>query len=608
MEVVFAQQDTVLLDAVTISATQFTKYSSGAKVVKLSSEDSLGNLNDMMAQLPSITFKNYGNYGLSSISFRGTSASHTQLNWNGIPVNSPTLGQADFSLSSGYLIDEISVQYGSTSALTGSGAIGGAVSMDYISPNFKKQFAVNIALKSASFGHYFEGVKLAYGNNWLAAKTKVYHRSIVNNFSFPQKGSGEIVIQENAAVKSYGIEQQLHTKLSKTQQLSLIGYYNFNHREVQPSIASIGNGETLRNDDTRIIANYTNNSILGFWDVKLAYILNNELYNGNSRISTTHWSALLGWDKDISNKTAIRAGVNHHYFIPEKNNYVKNTKESRTELYASIKQLVIPGWEMSLNLRQSLYDETLAPFTPSFGQVYKVRFKISEIHFKNRIGRGYRIPTLNDRFWPQGGNPDLLPERSWNVEFGGQWIKKWSKTKLSVEGTYFYQHIDEWIQWTPNSSGIWQPENILQVEINGVEVAVGLKRMLGSHSILMKANYSYTQSLIKQDVTSTYINNQLPYVAKHAAHFKVDWVVKGWNNAVGVNFSGKRYIEKSNDEFQAIKGFTLLNYQVNKVFQVKKIKFGVGVEVKNILDIYYEQLKNHAMPGRNYGINLSINI
>ena len=604
---VFSQQDSVMLDAVTISASKFTKYSSGAKVIHLSSEDSLGNLNDMMAQLPSITFKNYGNYGLSSIALRGTSASHTQLNWNGIPVNSPTLGQADFSLFPAFMMDEIAVQFGSTSALTGSGAIGGAVSMDYSVPKFNKEIHASISLQAASFDHFFTGAKLSYGNNWGFGKTKIYRRSIANNFPYPEKGSGNIIIQKNAAVSSYGVEQQFHFKLADTQLLSLIGFHNFNHREIQPNIASTGNGETLQDDNTRVVVNYKNNSNIGFWDIKLAYVLNDQLYNNTNRIKSEQWSAMMDWDKNIGDKSAVRAGLNHHYFIPKTDNYVAAAKENRTEVYASIKQNVLPTWEVSLNLRQAIYDGVLAPFTPSLGQEFTLLLNNSKLLFKNRVGRGYRIPTLNDRFWVQGGNPNLLPEDSWSIEFGEQWIKRWKENAFSFEGTYYYQNVNDWIQWTPTTS-IWHPENVQKVEINGIETEAKLNIKKQSHSFDFAANYSFITSLIKKDVDEIYVNNQLPYVAKHTANFKTLWKHKKWNNSFRVHFSGKRYIEKSNDEFQAIDGFTLLDYKLSKIFYWKKTNFQVGTEVNNILNIYYEQLKNHAMPGRNYAINLSINI
>lgn len=604
---VFGQQDSVVLDTLTITTTRFSKYNSGAKIRRLSIADADGNLNNAMAHLPSISFKNYGNYGLSSIAFRGTSASHTQLIWNGIPVNSPTLGQADFSLFPTYLMDEIDVQYGSTSALTGSGAIGGAISMNNAVPVFAKQFKMNIAMKRASFGHYFGGVKVVYGNKLLQVKTKIYKRSIENHFSYPQKGSGDIVIQNNAAVQSHGAEQQLHFKLTSSQKLSLIGFYNLNEREIQPSIASVNDEKSIENNDSRIVLSYVNNSNIGFWNVKMAYALNDELYNKTDRVKSKQWSGLLDWDKAIGNKTSLRGGVNHHYFIPVTDNYGVEAKENRTDIYASVKQNIVENWVVSLNLRQSLYDDKVVPFTPSIGQEYDISLGKSKILLKNRLGRGYRIPTLNDRFWVQGGNPGLLPEDSWSAELGGQWIKKWQQNTITLETTYYHQNVNNWIQWIP-VAGIWQPENIQRVLIDGIEAASDLSLKTGENTFNVLLNYSFTQSLITEDATIAYIDNQLPYIPIHTANAKIEWNFGSWSSAIKGNYMGKRYIEKSNDEFQAIPQNVLMDYVLSKSFQSKKIEVKLNVEVNNLMDVYYEQLKNHAMPGRNYAINLTINI
>jgi len=200
-----------------------------------------------------------------------------------------------------------------------------------------------------------------------------------------------------------------------------------------------------------------------------------------------------------------------------------------------------------------------------------------------------------------------LPEDSWSMEYGQQWMKKWKKNSFSLEGTYYYQNVNDWIQWTP-IAGVWRPENVQIVEISGIETEAELNLKKQHHSFEFTANYSFIASLIKKDVDAQNVNNQLPYVAKHTANFKSLWKYKKWNHSFIVHFSGKRYIEKSNDEFQAINGFTLLDYKLGKQFHWNKTRFQVGLEANNILNMYYEQLKNHAMPGRNYAINLSINI
>ena len=64
---------------------------------------------------------------LSSISFRGTGASHTAVLWNGINVNQPTIGQSDFSLFPVLAFNKVKVVYGSSSSKFGADVPSGSM-------------------------------------------------------------------------------------------------------------------------------------------------------------------------------------------------------------------------------------------------------------------------------------------------------------------------------------------------------------------------------------------------------------------------------------------------------------------------------------------------
>jgi iron complex outermembrane receptor protein len=66
---------------------------------------------------------------LTSLTMRGTSAGHNAVFWNGLPINSPSLGQSDFSILPVGGFEELQVHFGGGAALFGTDAIGGAVHM-----------------------------------------------------------------------------------------------------------------------------------------------------------------------------------------------------------------------------------------------------------------------------------------------------------------------------------------------------------------------------------------------------------------------------------------------------------------------------------------------
>lgn len=57
---------------------------------------------DVLTYNSSVFVKSYGRATQSTVAFRGTSASHTQVTWNGMRINNPMLGMTDFSTIPSY--------------------------------------------------------------------------------------------------------------------------------------------------------------------------------------------------------------------------------------------------------------------------------------------------------------------------------------------------------------------------------------------------------------------------------------------------------------------------------------------------------------------------
>ena len=82
---------------------------------------------DVLTFNTSIFIKQYGRATLSTVAFRGTSPSHTQVTWNGMRINSPMLGMTDFSMIPSYFIDDATLLHGTSSVNVTGGGLGGAV-------------------------------------------------------------------------------------------------------------------------------------------------------------------------------------------------------------------------------------------------------------------------------------------------------------------------------------------------------------------------------------------------------------------------------------------------------------------------------------------------
>ena len=128
-----AQNDTIYLQSVEVMSSHvFNKVSKETMERKIDTAIikrlKTVSLSQLLIQHSPVFIKTYGPGSTASASFRGTTASHTLVLWNGMQLNSPTLGEVDFSTIPVFFTDEISLQWGSKTSAN-SGGLGGVVNI-----------------------------------------------------------------------------------------------------------------------------------------------------------------------------------------------------------------------------------------------------------------------------------------------------------------------------------------------------------------------------------------------------------------------------------------------------------------------------------------------
>ncbi|WP_332368908.1 TonB-dependent receptor [Spirosoma telluris] len=176
----FAQTDSLVrasnivsLSAVTVRAIAPERFLAGQKLQRIDSTTLLqfrfGSLTDLLALNTPMAFKNYGPGQLATVAFRGTSANHTAVLWNGININQPNLGLTDFSTLPVAGFDRLSIQYGSSASAVGSDAVGGSILLGS-NPGWKPGLHVSLGGQIASFRNTQGQLGLRYalglGQNW----------------------------------------------------------------------------------------------------------------------------------------------------------------------------------------------------------------------------------------------------------------------------------------------------------------------------------------------------------------------------------------------------------------------------------------------------------
>ncbi|WP_111670583.1 TonB-dependent receptor plug domain-containing protein [Algoriphagus litoralis] len=599
------EQDTVSLEQVEVYAPALDRFAQGQKLINFESKVlesySARSLAELLQEQSPVFIRQYGAGMLASPSFRGTSAGHTAIFWNGLPINSPSLGQSDLSILPLEAIDQAQLHFGSSGALFGNEAIGGSLHLNS-KTDFGKGFEGKIAQTVGSFGLFNTALSGGFSSNKFSSKTRVYRQFALNDFSFrdiSRPGSPE-VNEDHAQTEQRGMVQDLAWNISDKSQLKAAFWWNKAEREIQPVMGS--NTVDHQSDESfRAVLDYFRFGTGSVWNLKAGWVQDKMIFN-ESLNETRQFFAATDWDFAKGNSWQFKAGLRATFIQGDLSTY--STTDQRVELYQSGRWTASEDLSLSLNLRQFAYLDNLVPFLPGIGGDWKFWDSDSQqLLLKASVGKGFKIPTLNDQFWSPGGNPNLLPEESVSGEIGLNWLKKggfsWDQSL-----TYYRMQVDNWIIWLPQGS-VWSPENIREVQNQGIEYQGKANWKIGGIKWDLGLSYTFSEAL---DLTSEPANpRQLPYTPKHQANGNLSAEYAGVVLNLGSFFVGQRAIGTGNARI-------LDSYQIwNAGLQFSDLKWGntrfpLSFQVLNLLDKDYQVLYLRAMPGRSYQFNLTIHL
>ena len=138
---------------------------------------------DVLTFNSSVFVKNYGRATLSTVAFRGTSAGHTQVTWNGMRINNPMVGTTDFSSIPSFFVDRASLLHGTSSVSETGGGLGGLVRLSTL-PDVPEGFGMQYVQGIGSFKTFDEFLRLSFRNDRWTTSTRIVYSSSPNDFKY----------------------------------------------------------------------------------------------------------------------------------------------------------------------------------------------------------------------------------------------------------------------------------------------------------------------------------------------------------------------------------------------------------------------------------------
>ena len=622
-----AQKTRSLTDTIQIGEVvtygELRKYQSGAKIESISSDQmnlvQEGGIGNVLQRFTPIYIKSNAG-GLSTIRFRGTSPDHTSINFGGINVNSLTLGHSNLSNIPSFLFDDIKLQYGSSSAVNGSGAIGGALYLG-LSDKWTNGLRVSTKTTIGSFGEYLAGAKVFTGNGKWESVTRAYFYQKENNFTFNNPYTGDVEnpgavrdTQKGAAIKNMGLLQEFNFKFSSVQFLKSSFWIENSWHQVQPNMQSnfhYSGTEELENDNIRFWSEYTNKEHLVNFKAGLGYVHDMQVYNNIEEqiIGTDRFIAEAQASTDFESGLGLKAGAKYKYIVPDVHAYSDSVIEfeEHLDLFISSFYRVNSKLKFTLNLRQMFVSNFEAPFTPSLGAEYIERTSsTSFIKVTSAIAKSFRVPTFNDRYWGIQGNPNLKPEEGNNFELGVKYNSENGESAITIGVNAFYMHVKNWIEW--QNFGEWMAQNVQEVVSKGIEFQTVANFPLGNTEGSFTLNYTFNPvEPVKTESENGLLNRQLNYVPKHMSNVSFSIKYNKWRFFTDGQFTGKRFTDDFGRELPT---HFIMNCGVGYKFAIQKHLFHLNLISNNVLNADYQNEKYYAMPGRyfRFSIKYDINI
>lgn len=565
---------------------------------------------DVLSLNTPVFIKNYGPGSLATTAFRGGNASQTGVIWNGFNIQNAMLGQTDLALLPSVLFDDISIEYGGSSSLWGSGAVGGNVHLSN-KPLFNKGVTTKANIGSGSFGLFNASAAIEQSGKRFISSTKAYLQNSTNNFRYIDTldKTDPIKEQKHATYTFRGILQEFKFIINPKQMLSVNAWYNEGWREL-PVYNTLNVSKAIQHDGNfKTSANW--NYLTGkFNTIAKAAFFNDRLNYKDSAFdidSKSRLNTFIIENENIYTRNSnhlLNFGINHTFNSATTDNYdgtkilYKTSVSLGNKFTVMDKRLIIFAV-----VRGEHISSGQIPVTGNVALEYKVSKKITA---KLNSAKVYRQPTLNERYWNPGGNPDLLPEQGYTYEGDLSYNNLFGNFSVNVSGAAFYRIIDNWILWLPGINAT-TPVNIQQVFSRGTETCWKLSYRKNKFYTCLNVVTGYILSTVQnsdQENGNT-LDKQLIYTPRYTVNSNLTLAynhvsISGYHQYIGYRFT-------SSDNLQ-----WLLPYHYTSIRLTYKTKLTGATNLilyaacNNLLNTNYSIIAGRYMPLRNFEIGISL--
>ena len=553
--------------------------------------------------------RRYGTGGLATPSLRGTGASQTAVLLDGQRITDPQIGHLDLSLLPTVLLQSARLMHGPASPLHGSDGLGGALQLQTVRPRSSTQ--ARLLLEGGAFGARsggaLVGAPLGKATSVLAA---VDYQSTDGDFPYTDESRfpPETVRRRNADRTRKTIYGSVRSRAGD-HRIRLSGWLTQAERGLPPMSSTAA--ATERQWDTqwrlwgrdRVPLDDGRLTMQGLAQrTRLRYANPNRDLDQTGRTALTSLETTLR--HSLSSRWTLAGGLSGSYAHAR---HPQLDAAAHQEHASAFAESTARYGRLTLYpaLRTDAYwmpeGASRLATSPRLGLNWQPLPNRPGIHLKAQVGRAFRVPTFNDRYWQPGGNPDLRPERSWGADLGVRLDRSSGYAELSVFG---HRRRDQ-IVWQPTGQDYWAPTNVGRVRALGLEAsAEGAWTLPLKTDLRAGLTYTHTDARTRTDPDAASYDEPLRYVPRDQlkAHSTLSWGPAALD--LNARYTGRRYVTSDGSQF--LDPYVRLDAQLRLTRDVSGVETELSIKLENALDTNYRSVGGRPMPPRHARLRLTL--
>ena len=507
-------------------------------------------MTDALQQLPSVDLlsETISVRGGTSYSLLDLGGSRVLMLIDDVPMLTSDMGRANWDFLPVTELERAEVLKGAASVLYGSGGASAVVNLISRKPTVKPHFAFR-----ASYGVYDDPSVAQW--KWTD-KTLYFYRT---DASYSQT-IGPVGLRFSLS-RHFTTGYRESNKLSRTyfttrpiinfgdgSKLSLFFAYNRDERELfffwkdqNHALENQFTGLDVAVNGYLFSAVY-NKPFSPTFLTTARFSLNSQLLGLPFNL-TDQFKPALGFSGELraswlpTQKHDVSLGVDYRRDVTEATVYGKRTADGFSPYLQDTWKLT-RALQMNAGLRYDVYmlslkggeSTTENQLSPKFGLSYEL-FNNTTLH--TSIGRGFRVPTIMERFTEYHQdftllkNPDLQPERSTLFDIG---VRQRFGDKISAEISGFVSHYEQLIEMVELTGVsefglIFQFRNCPSAQIRGLESQVKVQLFDNRLNLLWNGTYMHAESRGDDPVCRLSKGDPLPYRPKYSLYFSPSYTL-----------------------------------------------------------------------------------